>query len=731
MSTRLSNIENIRAKVIDTLRASEWWNAKVPQLIAFYLAFLPIKDLSAGKLLLDFGALLLWIVAAAGFGHFLNDCFDVEQDAKAGKPNSAATLSIGKRWGTILTLTVTSLLPWLLLNEIKILILSVVHLLSFAIYSIPPIRAKERGYLSVVADALYAYILPTAIVVFFAGLEDSVTLVLALSWALFSGLRAIIQHLIEDRKNDRISGSNNVVNKVGVAPNVTLINLSALFEVTIFALLLTRLLYAGIFLTVLYLGFTLFSFFKVTRYGMLFSLRKQLRAGSIQLNAFYEDWFPVLLLAICILKNPVFISIGVIYLALFRNPLFIKMLSYLIRILRGVRDTLRAVLKFLYYGVLVHFLYHGILKGLLFYGSIQFYHYVVLRFLYFIKTTISLAVNYSIYYYRRKILKQDDRAARKMTEEQYQKFLLTKNERTERPSPRGKKIAKHEVSLEAIIETNKPLLAEGPLTDDNRTVHGLWIGDSLSNIEMLTIRSFTNHGHEFNLWTYGKITNKLPKGATLRNANEIIPEAKVFRYKYSNKFGHGKGSVSGFSDIFRYKLLYDRGGWWVDMDVTCLKPLNFASPYFFRKHHDLRMVGNVMKCPPNSELMYACYIEASREITATNTDWHKPIEILNKYVFQYHLENYIFEGLSNEDKWDQIKFFVRKNKPFPEAYFFIHWMNEEWRSRRIDKNDTRYRSALGELMFQYGLMQRPAKDFQYFTNDLRHLIWLRLYEHST
>lgn len=730
MSGIFSHIEYYLYKWANTLRAGEWWNAKLPLLIAFYLAYLPVEQQSLGALLPRFSALLLWIIAAAGFGHFLNDCCDIQQDAKAGKANSAASRTPGKRAAILIILSAASLLPWIIFREYVILILSFCHLLSFVFYSVPPLRVKERGYLSVASDALYAYILPVAITALFAGLQDVFSLALALLWALFSGLRAIIQHLLADRKNDRISGSNNVVNVVGIAPNILLINISALLEVAAFTLLLFRLPYAGTFLAILYLCFTAFSLFKVTRYGIIFHLRKQLRSGSFQLNAFYEDWFPVLLLAICIMRNTDFVLLAIVYLALFRSSLFMHILHILARFLLWAKDTIVAVVKFLYYGVLVHFFYHGFIKGFLLYGAVQLYHHVVLRFLYFLKTVISLAVNYSIYYYRRLVLKQDDRTARKMTEEQYANFLLSKKEKKKNPVSELKHASETNPASEKPAENPKPACAEGPLLEENEIVHGLWIGDTLSHLEMLTIHSFINCGHSFHLWTYGKISNALPAGATLRDANEIIPEEKVFRYKYANKFGHGKGSVSGFSDIFRYKLLYEKGGWWVDMDVTCLQPLNFTEPYFFRKHHDLRMVGNVMKCPPGSELMLSCYNEASREITATNTDWHKPIEILNKYVFAYGLENYIYEGLSNEDKWDQIKPFIRKKKPFPEAFFFVHWMNEEWRSRNIDKNDMRYRSTLGELLFRYGLMPRPVKNFYYFTNDLRHLVWLRLYEHS-
>ena len=247
---------------------------------------------------------------------------------------------------------------------------------------------------------------------------------------------------------------------------------------------------------------------------------------------------------------------------------------------------------------------------------------------------------------------------------------------------------------------------------------------------MLTLQSFVDNGHVFHLWTYGPIDNELPEGVVLEDANQILSEERIFRYKNFNKYGHGKGSVSGFSDILRYKLLYDKGGWWIDMDVTCIKPLNVTTPYFFRKHHDLALVGNVMKCPPKSALMLACYQQASAEVDEDNTDWHKPIEILNTHVFVNNLQQYIYGNVSNLDMWHEIAGLITGNQQVPANYYFIHWMNEEWRSRDIDKNSFRYNSVLGKMMINAGLLQKPVSALSFWLNDFWHRVCLGIYYHS-
>ncbi len=329
-----------------------------------------------------------------------------------------------------------------------------------------------------------------------------------------------------------------------------------------------------------------------------------------------------------------------------------------------------------------------------------------------------LVINYTIYFFRRIFLLQTDRQARRLSEAEYELYLTGKNQKqNETAAALSEKISDH-------------IFIEGTLTADNLHVNGLWIGNTLSKIELLTLHSFIKQGHIFHLWTYEKLLNDLPEGVVIEDANEILPRETVFRYNNINKYGHGKGSVSGFSDIFRYKLLYDKGGWWTDMDVTCLKPLNFSVPYFFRKHHHLELVGNVMKAPVHSKLMLACYTEAAAEVNENNTDWHKPIEILNKYVFENNLQQYVYPYISNHDDWNRIVGYVVGNDPIPEQYYFIHWMNEEWRSRDIDKNDFRYRSVLGQQMLEFGLLPKPVTCAAYFFNDLKHLVFLRIYYYS-
>src|SRR5262245_10683422 len=94
-----------------------------------------------------------------------------------------------------------------------------------------------------------------------------------------------------------------------------------------------------------------------------------------------------------------------------------------------------------------------------------------------------------------------------------------------------------------------------------------WLGERISPLEYLCIQSFLSHGHRYVLYTYGPVEG-LPPGCELADARKVLPEDRVFLYPALGGRTQG-GHPSGFTNLFRYKLLRDEGGWWVDTDVLC------------------------------------------------------------------------------------------------------------------------------------------------------------------
>lgn len=226
-------------------------------------------------------------------------------------------------------------------------------------------------------------------------------------------------------------------------------------------------------------------------------------------------------------------------------------------------------------------------------------------------------------------------------------------------------------------------------------VNGLWLG-KITHLEELTLRSFAKCA-EFHLWTYGEVGVSIPN-VIMRDGREILPEKDIFVYPNKMDLPFGGGTHVGFSELFRYKVLYDKGGWWSDMDITCLKPLEeIDSKYFFREHGILPVVGNIMKCPPKSELMKRCYEDSVRVVNETTTDWHLAMKILDRHVNDLGLNQYIKKDFCNIDRLPVVKELVKPNSTVFESWHFIHWMNTIF-----NKNDYHTESVFGKLLTEYG-----------------------------
>src|SRR5208337_4992171 len=101
-------------------------------------------------------------------------------------------------------------------------------------------------------------------------------------------------------------------------------------------------------------------------------------------------------------------------------------------------------------------------------------------------------------------------------------------------------------------------------------MQSFWSGSKLGIVGRLCCASYIANGHEFHLYTYGPIEDA-PIGVIIKDANEIVPQSDLARFKLAAQF----------SDWFKYHLLFNRGNWWVDMDTVCLRPFDFLDETIF------------------------------------------------------------------------------------------------------------------------------------------------------
>ena len=137
----------------------------------------------------------------------------------------------------------------------------------------------------------------------------------------------------------------------------------------------------------------------------------------------------------------------------------------------------------------------------------------------------------------------------------------------------------------------------------------------MSPYEIMSIRSFLVNGHGFDLYSYDPGLT-VPDGCKLLDASTILPRENVIFYPTDP----GKGSVSQFSNTFRYKLLYEKGGWWVDMDVVCQTDRLPSGTYEFGYQDDGNEICTaVIKMPARDDLMHRCLTKAVE--TGSNAVW--------------------------------------------------------------------------------------------------------------
>jgi hypothetical protein len=122
----------------------------------------------------------------------------------------------------------------------------------------------------------------------------------------------------------------------------------------------------------------------------------------------------------------------------------------------------------------------------------------------------------------------------------------------------------------------------------------LWIGPTLGALERAGMRSVLRQGHRLVLWCYDP-PRGVPEGVELGDASEVVPRARIIR--------HQSGSVSLFSNLFRYELQRQGRGTWLDSDHYLLKPIESDRPYLLIEEIPGLLNNAVLRTPADSPLL--------------------------------------------------------------------------------------------------------------------------------
>ena len=240
-------------------------------------------------------------------------------------------------------------------------------------------------------------------------------------------------------------------------------------------------------------------------------------------------------------------------------------------------------------------------------------------------------------------------------------------------------------------------------------IQTLWTHGFLSTMERLCLCSYMKNGHEVHLYRYDNVQG-IPEGVVVKDCEEIIPRS-LFDYK---KFINN----GTFADYFRYKLLLDRGGWWVDTDLVALKPFDFSEEFVFgymgpwfddvstttpksvppralRRHTQELSTGlinperivsnNCIKVPAGSRIMKYMWEECCK-FDPAKVNWSEDVgpKLLDKAVKEFGLSSFV----KGTHAFNPVYYFhtprfinpeVRWN--FPEDVYAVHLWNDLWTGR--------------------------------------------------
>jgi 4-hydroxybenzoate polyprenyltransferase len=153
-------------KMMSVSRSGDWWNWKVPTLLASgYASWLNMGVVMNAGHLPVLAIVLSGLVIGAIFASVVNDYFDVEDDFNAGKKNRLVAFSPFVR---LVILCVVIFAGWiyglLFIQGTMSGYCYFLAWLSFSVYSVPPFRTKKRGAWGGLFDALGAGFFPTRFV---------------------------------------------------------------------------------------------------------------------------------------------------------------------------------------------------------------------------------------------------------------------------------------------------------------------------------------------------------------------------------------------------------------------------------------------------------------------------------------------------------------------------------------------------------------------------------------
>jgi hypothetical protein len=221
------------------------------------------------------------------------------------------------------------------------------------------------------------------------------------------------------------------------------------------------------------------------------------------------------------------------------------------------------------------------------------------------------------------------------------------------------------------------------MDSSNLVINSFW-GGKLNETGRISINSFKSHGHKLHLWSYDGLGKDASQIVPVEVWHRWFPEGDLSDYR--------KTKLPTFACYFRYKLLYEIGGWWCDLDTICLKPFDFPQEYVFCgqyfglkeneiKEKGLRIITGTFKVPKRCDMLGRILSDIERDaIDGNDPGWGVwGPRMFTRYVKECGLLGYktrcnVFAPFPPGESGFQ-KQYVDTNVFVPEWAYALHFFN--------------------------------------------------------
>jgi hypothetical protein len=323
-------------KIFNIIRSQEWWAHKLPPLLAIGYATALMSPVPLYKVALWLIFLLSSLVVGAIYVSVINDITDLEEDIASGKSNRIQQVPAKFRWLIPAGCIVIGLgFGYFLYPDLLSCLLYLLSWIVFSLYSIEPVRLKNRGILGVLADGCGSHVFTSLLMVSSVSYitQQEINWIWFASagiWALCYGLRGILWHQFADRDNDIKVNLNTYASKISPQDFKKKGRLLFYLEIVSLAAMLYQInLAAPVLALVMYFVLV---YIRYDRYKnqLVIIMKTDDRPFQILMADYYQMLFPISLLLFSVTLNSTNVILLMIHILLFPYLLWLALYDYVI-----------------------------------------------------------------------------------------------------------------------------------------------------------------------------------------------------------------------------------------------------------------------------------------------------------------------------------------------------------------------------------------------------------------